>query len=135
MGTEEDKGIRSYGPGKFYTILDSYAFEIISDGVDEEAGYGEGGGWYGLVWLDKNVRDRINDIADDIDNIRGEEDELTEEEFTLLNDSVAVIFFERSDGIVEADWFPTKKEAEEAWANVLADTEEGEEEEDEEEDD
>jgi len=125
MAGTNAKGIRSYGPGKFYTLLDSFAFEMtLDDGVDEEASYGaDGDGWYGLVWLDKITRDRINDIADNIDNIRGEEDELTEEEFTLLNDSVAVIFFERSDGIVEADWFDNKKEAEEAWANVLVDTE------------
>ena len=123
-----EDGIRSYGPGKFYTILDGYVHEVTMDGgADEEASYGEGNGWYGLVWIDKGAKKRVREIA------KENEDELTEEEDELLDDSVAVILFERSDGIVEADWFDTKKEAEKAWANVLADTEEGEEEEDDEE--
>jgi hypothetical protein len=121
-----EDGIRSYGPGKFYTVLDSYAYEVSMDGgADEEAGYGEGGGWYGLVWLDDSTRERINEIA--VEN----DDQLTKEEEDLLDTNVAVIFFERSDGLVEADWFDTKKEAEKAWANVLADTEEENEEEEE----
>ena len=114
-----EDGIRSYGPGKFYTVLDSYAYEVAS--------YGEGNGWYGLLWVDKNLSESIREIAKEND------DELTEEEEDLLKSSKAVIFFERSDGIVEADWFDTKDEAEKAWANVLVDTEEGEEEEDDEE--
>ena len=44
--------------------------------------------------------------------------ELTEEEEDLLNDNVVVILFERSDGIVEADWFDKKREAEKAWAGI-----------------
>jgi hypothetical protein len=123
-----EDGIRSYGPGKFYTVLDSYAFEMTLDGgVDEEASYGDGNGWYGLLWVDKDTGDRVREIA------RKDEDELTEEEEDLLKSSKAVIFFERSDGLVEADWFDNKKEAEKAWADVLVDTEEGEEEEDDEE--
>jgi CO dehydrogenase/acetyl-CoA synthase beta subunit len=123
-----EDGIRSYGPGKFYTVLDSYAYEVSGDGgADEEASYGEGNGWYGLLWVDKNLSESIREIAKEND------DELTEEEEDLLKSSKAVIFFERSDGIVEADWFDTKDEAEKAWANVLVDTEEGEEEEDDEE--
>lgn len=124
-----EDGIRSYGPGKFYTVLDSYTYEMTGNGgADEEATYGEGNGWYGLVWIDKGTQDAIREVA------KENEDELTEEEEDLLKSSKAVILFERSDGIVEADWFDTKKEAEKAWANVLVDTEEGEEEEDEDED-
>lgn len=126
-----EDGIRSYGPGKFYTVLDSYVHEFTLDGgVDEEAGSGEGNGWYGLVRLDDGSRKRIREIAAE------EKDELTEEEEDLLNDNVVVILFERSDGIVEADWFDKKREAEKAWAGIeeeMADIEG--EEEDEEEDD
>jgi hypothetical protein len=123
-----EDGIRSYGPGKFYTVLDSYAYEVSGDGgADEEASYGEGNGWDGLLWVDKNLSESIREIAKEND------DELTEEEEDLLKSSKAVIFFERSDGIVEADWFDTKDEAQKAWANVLVATEEGEEEEDDEE--
>lgn len=122
-----DEGIRSYGPGKFATILDSHAFTVTLDGgADEEATYPqEGSGWYGLLWIDKDTINRVHEIAAE------EKDNLTEEEEDLLDDSAAVIFFERSDGIVEADWFDNKREAEEEWANILVDTE-GDEDEDEE---
>jgi hypothetical protein len=41
---EEEEGIRPYGPGKFSTILDSYAYEMIPDygGADEEASFDDG---------------------------------------------------------------------------------------------
>lgn len=119
--------IRSYGPGKFVKLIDSYAYELTLDGgPDEEASYPqEGSGWYGLLWLDPETRDAVAKVAVDHD------DEITPEEEDLLDDSKAVIFFERSDGIVEADWFDDKKEAEEAWAEILVDTEGDEEEEEE----
>ncbi len=121
-----EKGIRSYGPGKFATVLDSHAFTVTLDGgADEEATYPqEGSGWYGLLWLDHpGTRRRVREIAAD------ENDRLTAEEDQLLDESVAVIFFERSDGIVEADWYDSKEEAEEDWAEILVDTEGDEEEE------
>jgi hypothetical protein len=133
MAGASARGIRSYGPGKFYTLLDSYAYELaLDEGVDEEASYGEGEDWYGLVWLDNDARDQIADIA-----VTHDGNQLSGEELDLLNDRMAVIFFERSDGTIEADWFENKKEAEEAWAEIEADTSEEEEEgeEEEEEDD
>ena len=123
------KGIRSYGPGKFATVLDSYAYEMTLDGgADEEATYPqEGSGWYGVVWFEPGTRERVREIAEE------EGDRLTEEEEDLLDETKAVILFERSDGIVEVEWYDNLKEAEEAWANVLVDTE-GEEEDEEDED-
>jgi hypothetical protein len=108
-------GIRSYGPGKFSTILDSIAFE---EGVDEEESYEEGGGWYGLLRLDDAARDNICENA---------KEPLTEEEEAQLDESVAVIFFERSDGIVEAEWFEDDDEAEDRWAEIQEEFEEEEE--------
>jgi hypothetical protein len=116
-----DDGIRPYGPGKFHTLIDSFAFEVAGDGVDEEASYGEGGGWYGLVLLDAPTRKRVVEVAAE------NRDALTEDEQDLLDDSVAIIFFERSDGIVEADWFEDEKKAEKAWEEIEADTAEEEE--------
>jgi len=110
--------IRSYGPGKFSTIIDSYAYEVSLDGADEELGYPEGGGWYGLIYLDRETHKRIHEIAEEHD------DELTREETELLDDSAAVIFFERSDGIVEAEWFDTQHEAEKAWDEIEEEFEE-----------
>jgi hypothetical protein len=122
----EDDGIRSYGPGKFHTVIDNYAYELTLDGgADEEATYPqEGSGWFGLVRIDSGTRDAIRKIAEE------NKDELTDEEDDLLEDSVAVLLYERSDGLVEADWFDSEKDADEAWADVLADTEGEEEEED-----
>ena len=122
-----DDGIRPYGPGKFHTLIDSFAFEVAGDGVDEEASYGEGGGWYGLVLLDAPTRKRVAEVA------AKNRDALTEDEQELLDDSIAIIFFERSDGIVEADWFEDKEKAEQAWAEIEADTAEEDDEEEEEE--
>lgn len=123
-----ETGIRSYGPGKFYKLIDSYAYGITLDGADEEASYGEGNGWYGLLRLNKATRDSIHQAA------HYEEDDLTEEESDLLSDSVAIIFFERSDGIVEADWFDDMKKADKQWDEIEADTESDEDDEEEEDD-
>jgi hypothetical protein len=113
------KGIRSYGPGKFDTIIDGYVYDFAIDGgVDEEESYPEGGGWYGLVMLDDSAREAIRQAVHYTD------DELTEEEEDLLDDSEAIILFERSDGIVEADWFSSRKEALDEWAGIQEEFEE-----------
>jgi len=116
------------GPGKFSTNLDAYAYELTTDGgADEEASYGEGNGWYGLIWINPSTRKSIQKIAaDDV--------ALDEDDDEVLNGSGAVILFERSDGIVEADWFDDQDKAEKAWAAILADTE-GEEDDEDNEDD
>lgn len=116
------KGIRSYGPGKFYTIVDSYAFDL---GADEETSYPDGGGWYGLLSLNRDALDDIRARAADHD------DQLTKEEEDLINGSAAVIFFERSDGIVEADWFDDMKEAAKEWDAIEEEVGEANEDEDE----
>ncbi len=106
------KGIRSYGPGKFSTIIDGYAFDVGLDGIDEEESYPDGGGWYGLLMLDKQSREAICQAA------HYAEDELTQDEEDQLEDSAAIIFFERSDGIVETDWFDKREEALDEWADI-----------------
>jgi len=107
------KGIRSYGPGKYSKIIDSYAYDVAIDGaLDEEESYPDGGGWYGLLLLDKQARDAIRQAG------HYAEDDLTKDEKNLLDDSAAVIFFERSDGIVEVDWFENKQEALDAWTKI-----------------
>jgi hypothetical protein len=119
--------IRSYGPGKFIKLIDSYAYEVTLDGADEELSLGEGEGWYGLLQLDPKTRERVHQQA------HYEEEDLTEEESDLLDDSAAVIFFERSDGIVEADWFDDMGKAKMAWDEIEAEFEEDEEDDEEEE--
>ena len=107
------KGIRPYGPGKYVKIIDGYAHDVALDGgFDEEESYPDGGWWYGLLLLDKQARDAIHQAA------HYAEDDLTKAEEDLLDDSAAVIFFERSDGIVETDWFENRQEALEEWAEI-----------------
>ena len=58
------KGIRPYGPGKYGKIIDGYAHDVALDGgLDEEESYPDGGGWYGLLLLDKQARDAIHQAA------------------------------------------------------------------------
>lgn len=109
---ENDDGIRLYGPGKFNTILDGYAYDVTLDGADEEVSLGEGNGWYGLLRLDPKTCERVHQAA------HYEQDDLTEEESDLLDDSKAIIFFERSDGIVGADWFDDMEKAVAAWDEI-----------------
>jgi hypothetical protein len=121
------KGIRSYGPGKFNTVIDGYAYEMTLDGgADAEASYGEGNGWYGFMEVDQAFADRIHEIA------KEQKDRLTDEEQDLLDESEAIILFERSDGGVDVDWYDDPKEAAKAWAAIEADVEDVEDEDDEE---
>lgn len=107
------RGIRSYGPGKFNTIIDSYAYELTLDGhVDEEASYPEGGGWFGFIEVDQAFADRIHEIA------KEQKDELTDEEQDLLDESKAIILSENSDGLVAVTWFDDSKEAKEDWTAI-----------------
>jgi hypothetical protein len=107
------EGIRSYGPGKYSTIIDSYVHGATIDfGADHEESYPEGGGWYGFMALDRDTVERILEDAAEA------KDRLTKEEEELLDESLAVILFERSDGIVEVEWYDDLAEAEEAWAEI-----------------
>ena len=123
-----ENGIRSYGPGKFHTILDSHAYEFALDGVDEELSMGDGGGWYGLVQLGSDGADRIREIAEK------DKDPLTRDEEHFLDSQAAVIFFERSDGIVEATWYNDELTAQQDWELIEEDFEDEDEDEDKEED-
>ena len=120
--------IRSYGPGKYFKLIDSYLHEITLDGgADEEFSLGDGEGWYGFVTIDPPTVDRIEEIASEAD------DTLTDDEIALIRKSEAVIFHERSDGIVEADWFSSIQDAREAWTEIEEEFEEEIEDEDEDE--
>jgi hypothetical protein len=108
-----DKGIRPYGPGKFSTILDGYVYEVSLDGgPDEEVGSVDEGGWYGFMAIGEGFFDLVDDVAS------SNRDELTPEEEDLIAESVAVILYERSDGIVEVDWYDSLDEADEVWADI-----------------
>jgi len=97
-----------YGPGKFYTDVDAwlYARSLHDGGGDEILSYDGGGGCYALLILNDEERSVVNEIYGDT--------------------TEAVIMFERSDGIVEVEYYYTEKEARDVWAMIKKDfTEKG----------
>lgn len=110
--------IRNYGPGKFHRIIDSYAYELTLDGgADREESYEDGGGWYGFIELDSNSAHQILKRAQE-QGARSAKGLLTDAEMDLINESAAIIFYERTDGTVEATWFDNMADADEAWAEI-----------------
>lgn len=99
-------GIRSYGPGKFDTILDSMVYDSSLDGCDEELGDSETFGWYGLI--------RGQVVADET------KAELTTEERALVFASVGAIVDSNSQGFVGVQYFESDAELEAAWAALEA---------------
>jgi len=109
--------VRSYGSGKFYTILDSYVYDATNHGgADEEESYEDGGGWYGLVNAGPETTKFVMELADD----GGEP--LNDDEVAELRsvEKGGIILFERSDGIVETEWFTSKAALDNAWAAIVA---------------
>lgn len=105
--------IRSYGPGKFSDVIDSYVYLVTLDGgADEEQSYPEGGRWYGLVRFDPETVKAVEREA------RENGDKLTPEELDQFKRAAGVILFERSDGIVEASWYSKKDKLEKAWKEI-----------------
>jgi hypothetical protein len=105
--TASQAGIRLYGPGKFYTILDSYVYQLEPD---ETESYEDGGGWYGLF------RGPIDPDSLELD----EGDILTAAEREACLNTVGVVLWERSDGIVESSWNDDADELEKAWSELVA---------------
>lgn len=129
------RGIRSYGPGKYNTKLDSYVHALTLQGVGE-GGIGDVGecGFYAegiLLGDDKSVKNVQDEASND-------DDTLTPEEIELVKSSYAAIVVENEQGFVSVDYYsPDEKEEYESDLDELegqAQGEEGEEEGDEEED-
>ena len=101
MSKRRSREIRSYGPGKFYTVIDSYAYGLVMDGFADSIYIGDetydvvGGGPDLLKFVEEDAAES--------------NDALSSDEVKFLRDSAGVIFFERSDGIVEAEWYASKK--------------------------
>ena len=107
MATNE---IRSYGPGKFDTIVDSYVYSVSLDGgCDEELGDSDIG-WYGLM---RNGQTIFRDHDPLLET-------LNEAEQELLTSSAGVILSEDSQGFVGVDYFDTEAKLDKAWAAIEA---------------
>jgi hypothetical protein len=105
-----NNAIRSYGPGKFSTILDSYVYSVSLDGgADEDATVG--GSWYGLM---RNGRTIFRDHDPMLES-------LNEAEQDKLTACAGVIVREDSDGFVAVHYYDTNDALELDWNNVIED--------------
>ena len=107
---------RSYGPGKFDSLFDSWIYAVSLDGgPDEEVGnVYEIGEWYGFMSLDsQDAKQAVVDAAKEAGDAP-----LTEEEQEELNNTVAVIIFENSQGFVQVEDYFDMGEAHKDWNRI-----------------
>lgn len=103
-----DDGWRSYGPGKYDSMVDSFLH--TAGFFDEETGDVEGPGFYWLM---------VGDILKAAQyGAKEEGDELTQEETDELRETAAVIGSEDSQGFVSVEYFDSAKEAREKWKEI-----------------
>lgn len=110
-------GWRSYGPGKFDSMVDSFLWSASMDGAffDEELGESEGFGFYGLA---------VGGILEAAERAAKDDgDELTAAERDELRGTAAVIMSEGSQGFVGVDYYKTEKAARDAWKQIEAEYE------------
>lgn len=107
------KEIRSYGPGKFSTILDSYVYSVSLDGgCDLEVGsVDENGYWCGLMRHGRTIfRDHDPFL-----------EALNEAEQEQLTSSAGVILTEDTQGFVYVEYFDTMDKLDAKWKSIEAD--------------
>jgi hypothetical protein len=112
---KEDE-IRTCGPGKFNTILDSYIYTTSLDGCDDEAGSGQDQ-WVGLL------RGPIPCKGSDMDvwaAARIDGWDLNAAEIRQLNECEGIIIREDSSGFVDVEYYDTARELELAWVLIQA---------------
>ncbi len=103
--------IRTYGPGKFDTVLDSYVYSVSLDGgCDEEEGsVSECGEWYGIM---RNGRTIFRDHDPMLETLNTVEQE-------KLTSSAGVIIREDSNGFVFVTYYDTDETLELAWSQIV----------------
>ena len=107
--------IRSYGPGKFSTILDSYVYSASLDGgCDMETGDFSTTGWYGLM---RHGRTIFRDHDPMLET-------LNETEREKLTTCAGVILFEDSNGFVSITYYDTEEKLDAVWAQIEKENEE-----------
>lgn len=126
--------IRRYGPGKFNTKIDSYVYDLSTQGFDDwsEGDVSEDGVNCTGISLGPEALEEVEKAAAEA------KDTLTQEERDLIRDSYGAILSENEQGFVAVDYYDTEKEYEkdhEEIADDLGSEEEGDEEVDEEEED
>jgi hypothetical protein len=119
----KEEGWRSYGPGKYDSIVDSYVHALDTEGWgDEEIGDVQDFGWYGKMGPAEPGfllgSDAVPRIA------KEEKDEITMEERKELRDVIGVIIEENDQGFVGISYFTSKAKLKKAWDKIAADAEE-----------
>lgn len=105
---------RSYGPGKFDTIVDGYVHAISLDGGGNECGDVETTNHFCTVRLGREGTRAVMEDA------TREGDRLTLEEAKLLRSHYGAILEENNQGFVSVRYFSTKKAFEKKWAAIEA---------------
>jgi hypothetical protein len=105
-GNPSNTGWRSYGPGKFESMVDSF---LWGEG-EEDIGDVQGPGYFILITGD------LVKYAEDGAAEQGEE--LNEDERAELAESKGVIMSEDSQGLVGATYYDTEAQARKEWKAV-----------------
>lgn len=110
MAEGNAEGIRSYGPGKFSTIVDSYVYDVsLQSGCDEEEGsVSDNGTWYGIM---RNGRSIFKDHDPMLETLNDAEQE-------LLTSSAGLIISENDQGFVYVEYFDDAAKMEAKWAEI-----------------
>lgn len=104
--------IRSYGPGKHDTILDSYVYELTLDGADEEMGAVDELNHFALVKLG---RDGLKDVARVAKQQGGK---LTLEEARRIRRSYGAIVETNDQGFVNVGYYAKKATLDKEWKKI-----------------
>ena len=104
--------IRSYGPGKYDTVMDSYVYELTMDGADEELGSVDELNHFALVKLG---RDGLKDIARVAKEQGGH---LTLEEARRVRRSYGAIVETNDQGFVNIGYYSSKAKLDKEWKKI-----------------
>lgn len=115
MASASGQKWRSYSPGKFDSIVDSYVYQISMDGLGEEVGDVQDFGWYGR--LDGPILNDVRKAA------LAAGDRLTSVETSELKPVVGAILHESDQGFVTVAYFNKRKQLMQAWDGVQEDAE------------
>jgi hypothetical protein len=103
-------GIRSYGPGKFNTIVDSYVYQVSCDGGcdDERGSVNENGEWFGLMRHGSTIFRDHDPLLETLNEAEAEQ----------IKSSAGVILREDSQGFVHVEYFNSADALDKAWQEI-----------------
>lgn len=102
--------IRSYGPGKFNTLIDEAVYHLAADGADEE-----------LAEVGFGSRQLLRGGPDLSEAIPHAQTPLNDAEVDFLTRQIGAILTETSDGFITVDYYEDPELLDDAWAQVRED--------------